>query len=190
VQGEIMIAIKCTCGAKLQSPEKFAGKKVKCPKCNALVLVGVPPRDAVPQTSKATTTTVVPPAPPRVVPPPLAPPPPIAQPIAQQVAPAQYHAPQPQQANSPQSNVNSLTTISAILIGGVCLLSLIPVLGFLSWIIASPVLFITSIMGIVTLAKGGAAEGALILLASLIAAPIFVLVAPFVSSFLVALLST
>ena len=84
---------------------------------------------------------------------------------------------------SDQQN-SSLITASWILICLVCLISMIPFFGFASWLIAGPVLFITLVMGIIVLSRGGTVPGLFILLASLIAAPIFVVVAPIISSLL------
>lgn len=78
----------------------------------------------------------------------------------------------------------SLVITSWVLIAIVCFISLIPFVGFGSWLIAGPVLFITLIMGIIVLSRGGTLPGLFILLTSLIAAPIFIVVAPFVSSLL------
>jgi uncharacterized protein YdbL (DUF1318 family) len=82
------------------------------------------------------------------------------------------------------SQNRSLIIASWVLIGLVCLLSLIPFLGFASWLIVGPILFIALVMGIIVLARGGTLQGLLILLVSLIVAPVFVLVAPFVTSLL------
>jgi len=82
------------------------------------------------------------------------------------------------------SQNHSLIIASWVLIGLVCLLSLIPFLGFASWLIVGPILFIALVMGIIVLARGGTLQGLLILLVSLIVAPVFVLVAPFVTSLL------
>jgi uncharacterized protein YdbL (DUF1318 family) len=78
----------------------------------------------------------------------------------------------------------SLIITCWVLIGLVCLISVIPVLGFGSWLVVGPVLFIVLVMGIIVLARGGTLPGVFILLAALIFAPIFVFVAPFVSSLL------
>lgn len=77
-----------------------------------------------------------------------------------------------------------LVITSWSLIGAVCLISMIPFFGFGSWLIAGPVLFVVLVLGIIILTRGGTLPGVCILLTSLIAAPIFVAVAPFVSSLL------
>lgn len=87
-------------------------------------------------------------------------------------------------SDASDSQNRSLVIASWVLIGLVCLLSLIPFLGFASWLIVGPILFIALVMGIIILARGGTLQGLLILLVSLIVAPVFVLVAPFVTSIL------
>jgi len=78
----------------------------------------------------------------------------------------------------------SLITASWVLIVLVCLMSMIPFFGFASWVIAAPILFIPLVMGIIVLSRDGTVAGLSILVTSLIAAPIFVAVAPVVSSVL------
>ena len=68
------------------------------------------------------------------------------------------------------------------MIGVTCLISLIPGVGFLTWIVAAPILLVTFIMGIITLNKGKTLQGVSILLASLIAAPLFLVLAPIVTT--------
>lgn len=76
----------------------------------------------------------------------------------------------------------SLIITSWVLITLTCLVAIIPFLGFASWLVAAPILFITLIMGVIVLSRGGTLPGLFILLTSLIAAPIFIFVAPFISS--------
>lgn len=109
-----------------------------------------------------------------------APPPPRQQPPQQQQAPA-YVAPQAAPQN-PQSNPKKLILASWIMIGVTCLIALIPGVGFLTWLIAFPVLLVTFILGILTLNKGRTTQGISILLVSLIAAPIFLFIAPIVTT--------
>lgn len=80
------------------------------------------------------------------------------------------------------SDYKGISITAWVLIGVTCLVSLIPGVGFLTWIVGFPVLFVTMILGIVTLAKGGTLQGVLILLVSLIAAPIFLIVAPIITT--------
>lgn len=69
-----------------------------------------------------------------------------------------------------------------IMIGMTCLLALIPGIGFLTWILAVPILLITFILGIVVLSKNGTGQGVSILIVSLIVAPTFVALAPIVTT--------
>jgi len=63
-------------------------------------------------------------------------------------------------------------------------MAVVPFFGFGSWLIAAPILFIAIVMGIIVLARGGTLHGIFILIISLIVAPVFILVAPFVTSLL------
>jgi hypothetical protein len=113
-------------------------------------------------------------------PPPVqAQPQPQTQPQQQQI-PA-YAAPQAPQQNH-QANPKKLILASWLMIGVTCLVALIPGVGFLTWIIAFPVLLVTFILGILTLTKGRTMQGVMILLTSLIAAPVFLVVAPIVTT--------
>lgn len=107
-------------------------------------------------------------------------------PVAQPVQTSQMSQPQPpQQQAVPQntpSNPKKLILASWIMIGTICLVALIPGFGFLTWLIAFPILLATFIMVILTLRKGSKLQGVSILLASLIAAPAFLLLAPIVTT--------
>jgi hypothetical protein len=112
-----------------------------------------------------------------------APPPPIQAapvPAPQQQAPA-YSAPQAAPQN-PQSDPKKLIIASWLMIGVTCLIALIPGVGFLTWIVGAPILLVTFILGILTLNKGKTLQGVSILLVSLIAAPIFLVVAPIITT--------
>lgn len=90
---------------------------------------------------------------------------------------------QPQMTTQPNpNNPKGLIIASWLMIGLTCLVSLIPGIGFATWLIAAPVLLVTFILGIVTLTKGGTLQGILILLTSLIAAPIFLFLAPIITT--------
>ena len=69
-----------------------------------------------------------------------------------------------------------------IILGLLCFVAMIPAIGLLTWFVAIPILVITFIIGIVVLSKGGTLSGVLILLASLIVVPAFVMIAPVVST--------
>jgi hypothetical protein len=71
---------------------------------------------------------------------------------------------------------------SWVMIGVTCLVALIPGIGFLTWIIAAPILFITLVLGIVALNKGATTQGILILISSIIVAPAFLILAPIVTT--------
>jgi hypothetical protein len=107
-------------------------------------------------------------------------------PVAQPVQTSQIAQPQPpQQQAAPQntpSDPKKLILASWIMIGAICLVALIPGFGFLTWLIAFPVLLATLIMGILTLRKGSKLQGVSILLVSLIVAPAFLLLAPLVTT--------
>jgi hypothetical protein len=108
-----------------------------------------------------------------------APPQPQAQP--QQLHAPAYAAPQAPQQNH-QANPKKLILASWLMIGVTCLVALIPGIGFLTWIIAFPVLLVTFILGILTLTRGRTMQGVMILLTSLIAAPVFLVVAPIITT--------
>jgi hypothetical protein len=84
---------------------------------------------------------------------------------------------------SDQQN-RSLIITSWVLIALTCLGALVPLLGFAVWLVAAPVLFIVLVMGIIVLSRGGTLPGIFILFTALIVAPVFILFAPFVTSFL------
>jgi hypothetical protein len=90
---------------------------------------------------------------------------------------AGYAAPAPL-----QSPPTGLVIASWLMIGVTCLVSLLPGVGFLTWIIAAPILLVTFVLGIVALNKGATTQGILILLASVIAAPVFLFVAPILTT--------
>ena len=69
----------------------------------------------------------------------------------------------------------------------ICLIALIPAVGLLTWFIAFPVLVATFVLGIIALTRGGTLQGVLILLVSVIAAPVFLLIAPMASTFIFAM---
>lgn len=64
----------------------------------------------------------------------------------------------------------------------ICLIAIIPALGFISWLIAIPVLLITLILGIIVLSKGATMQGIMILLVTLILAPVFLFVVPILTT--------
>ena len=80
------------------------------------------------------------------------------------------------------SSPKSVITASWILIVLSCLGSMIPALGFAVWIIIVPVLLLTFIFGILAISRGSVLQGMLILGATLVVVPLFVLIAPIVST--------
>ncbi len=86
--------------------------------------------------------------------------------------------------HQPAKNHKGLARAAWILIFLVCGVALLPFLGFASWLVAGPVFFVTFILSIMVIARGGTLTGILLLFTSIIGGPVFVTFAPFVSSFL------
>ncbi len=63
-----------------------------------------------------------------------------------------------------------------------CGISIVPFLGFGAWFVAVPVLLTTFILSIVVLSRGGTAQGLLLLLMTIVGAPLFISIAPLISS--------
>jgi hypothetical protein len=63
-----------------------------------------------------------------------------------------------------------------------CGISIVPFLGFGAWLVAAPVLLTTFILSIIVLSRGGTAQGLLLLLATIVGAPLFISIAPLISS--------
>jgi hypothetical protein len=59
---------------------------------------------------------------------------------------------------------------------------MIPGVGFIAWLIGAPVLLVSLICGIVAISKGASLQGVLILLFTLIIAPIIMFVAPIITT--------
>ena len=127
-----------------------------------------------------------------ILPPPTAAPAPPMAPMTQTFAapqnfvPAQGYAPSPAVIQvvtaPPQHGARGVSRASWLLLGLCCLGALIPGLGFGIWLIAAPILLITFILGIIAMARGGVLQGILILIASLIFMPVFVLIAPIITT--------
>jgi hypothetical protein len=77
-----------------------------------------------------------------------------------------------------------LAITSWVLIFFACGLAVIPVLGFISWAIAFPVFLATFILSIMTMSRGGALQGVLILIMSIFVGPIIVGFSPIITSML------
>ncbi|MDF1753016.1 MAG: hypothetical protein P1U89_09600 [Verrucomicrobiales bacterium] len=63
-----------------------------------------------------------------------------------------------------------------------CVISLVPVVGFVAWIVGIAAVAIASILAIVIIGEGNTTSGVLILIAAFIFTPLFVFVAPVASS--------
>jgi hypothetical protein len=92
--------------------------------------------------------------------------------------------PAPASATVPAKSYKGMAITSWILIFFTCLLAVVPVLGFGSWVLALIVVPLTLIFAIVILTRGGKAQGIFLILASVIFMPCFLLVAPLVSTLL------
>jgi GYF domain 2 len=71
-----------------------------------------------------------------------------------------------------------------------CGISIVPVLGFAAWIVAAPILLAAFVLSIIVLSRGGTAEGLMLLLATIVGAPLVIAVAPVVSSMLAAAIAS
>ncbi len=87
-------------------------------------------------------------------------------------------------ADQRASEVRSAVIAGWVLLAVTCGISLIPFLGFVAWVLGSVTIVIAIILGIVAISKGGTWHGVFILLASLIGVPVFILIAPFVTTML------
>lgn len=103
---------------------------------------------------------------------PISPPPaPSPRPIAPPPRPATGHS---VTSVAPQSgeNVKGLVVTSWVLLGVTFVISLVPVLGCGSWLLAWPVAVATLVMAIIILTRGGKTQGIAILIASILIVPI------------------
>jgi hypothetical protein len=69
-----------------------------------------------------------------------------------------------------------------ILLFVTCGLSAVPFVGFGAWLIAGPVLLTTFILSIIVLSRGGTVQGLNLLVMTIIGAPLFISIAPVISS--------
>jgi GYF domain 2 len=100
-----------------------------------------------------------------------------SQPIVQSPIPTVVQVVAPRPLSHKGVSLASWTLLSLC-----CIASLIPGLGFGVWLVAAPLLLITFVLGIIAISRGGTLQGVLILLASLIVVPIFVFIAPIVTT--------
>ena len=82
----------------------------------------------------------------------------------------------------PAPGYKNLVLISWALLIGTALLSVIPILGCLSWVMFIPVFLTTVILAFVILSRGGTRDGVMILIASIVVLPIFTLFAPILTT--------
>jgi len=82
----------------------------------------------------------------------------------------------------PQRSHHSVSSGSWILLAVCCLFALIPGLGFAIWIIAPAVLLVTFILGCVAISRGGVLQGVFIIFTTLVGAPLFITIAPIVTT--------
>lgn len=75
----------------------------------------------------------------------------------------------------PESAARSAWILLAITFAIAC----IPLVGFMTWLIAGPVLFVCFILSIVTLSRGSTGQGIILLIFTLIGAPAAILIIPF-----------
>lgn len=76
---------------------------------------------------------------------------------------------------------DSRVTVRAawILLGLTCAIAVVPLLG---WVAAVPLLGITCALAVVVIVRGGTGHGVVLLISSLVIAPVFILVAPVVTT--------
>jgi len=91
-------------------------------------------------------------------------------------------APPPATAPQPAKGYTGFAVTSWILIILTCLFSIIPVIGFATWIFALVVVPLTLIFAIVILNRGGKGQGIFLIIASVILMPAFLFIAPVVST--------
>lgn len=81
-----------------------------------------------------------------------------------------------------KKSYRGLTLTSWFLIVGFIILATIPVLVFLGWILVWPVMIIVLILAIITLTRGGAAHGVVLIICGVCVLPVWAIFAPIVSS--------
>ena len=84
--------------------------------------------------------------------------------------------------STPTADYSATARTGWILLGLTCGISLIPIFGFGAWLIAGPMLIAAFVLAIVVLSRGGTGHGILLLLCSVVVAPVFVLFAPLIST--------
>ena len=84
--------------------------------------------------------------------------------------------------SSTRGDYGLLAKVAWLLLIVACGLAMLPVLGFISWIIATPVLTATLVLSIMVMYRGGTLHGGILLVLSVIGAPLFIFFAPALSS--------
>ena len=84
--------------------------------------------------------------------------------------------------STPTADYSATARTGWILLGLTCGISLIPIFGFGAWLIAGPMLIAAFVLAIVVLSRGGTGHGILLLLCSVVVAPVFVFFAPLIST--------
>lgn len=87
-------------------------------------------------------------------------------------------------AAQPAKRYTGFAVTSWILIILTCLFSIIPVIGFATWLFAIVVVPLTLIFAIIILNRGGKVQGIFLIIASVILMPCFLFIAPLVSTVL------
>lgn len=85
-------------------------------------------------------------------------------------------------ATAAQPGYKNLVLISWVLLSLTALLSIIPLVGCITWVMLIPVFITTVILGVLTIQRGGTTAGILILIASVVVLPLFTLIAPIVTT--------
>ncbi|MHA3769920.1 hypothetical protein ACXR0O_00105 [Verrucomicrobiota bacterium sgz303538] len=98
--------------------------------------------------------------------------------------PDRKKASKPAKATGPSKggDYGLLAKIAWLLIILACGLAMLPFLGFISWLVATPVLTATLVLSIMVMYRGGAIQGGILLALSVVVAPLFIFLAPTLSS--------
>lgn len=87
-----------------------------------------------------------------------------------------------QREHSSNPQYLSIVSTSWKLITLACLISLVPVFGSATWLIAAPILVIALVMGLIVVSRGGTVPGLIIVLVTVITAPVCIAITPFLST--------
>lgn len=70
------------------------------------------------------------------------------------------------------------------LVGGACALAIVPFIGMFAWFIGPPLIVAGFVLSIIAMCKGRTGGGVVLLLFSMIVAPVTIIFAPIISSFI------